>query len=311
MKALSIWMARKIAPGCEDPLDITARARVGQMEGWVSVVINVLLAALKAGLGLLSGSVSLLADAVHTLSDSITSLVVIVGFRVARRPPDEEHPFGHGRVEHVASLIIGVLLAVTALELGHSAVERVLDPQPVDAPAWLILAVAATIIPKELLARFSSHLGQFIQSDTLEADAWHHRSDVLATALVVVSFAGAHLGLPWIDGVAGVGVALLLAWAAAHIVKEAVVPLLGSAPPAALRDQVAQLALSVEGVAGAHQISIQSFGTRYVVSLHVELRPDLDLPRAHEICRQVSSRLTERLTAQVTVHPDPVPAVAV
>jgi len=295
---------RRLAKG-ETALSEAARAELGAVEGWVSIASNTLLAGAKALLATLSGSLSLMADAVHTFADSLTSLVVIVGFHMAKKPADDEHPFGHARIESIATLVIGVLLAVAAVELGRAAVERLLSPVPVAAPTWMIIAVFFMAVSKELLARFSSELGALIGSDALEADAWHHRSDVFATLLVAVAFIASRLGVDWLDGVAGIGVSLIVGWAAYRIVGQAAQPLIGEKLGEAEVRRISDIARGVQGVRGVHDIVVQRFGRFQVISLHAVVSRTLNVVEAHDISHAVEGALMKALRAHATVHIDP------
>jgi cation diffusion facilitator family transporter len=268
-------------------------------------VSNTLLAGAKVLLSLMSGSLSLMADAIHTFADSLTSLVVIVGFRMAGKPADDEHPFGHARIESIATLIIGVLLAVAAVELGHSAVNRLLEPTPVQAPIWMIVIVILMAAGKEVMARFSFELGRLIGSGALAADAWHHRSDVFATLLVAVAFIASRFGIHWLDGAAGIGVALIVAWAAYHIIAGAAHPLIGEKMSDEEISRIASTANSVEGVRGVHDIVVQRFGSFQIISLHVVVSRDLNIVEAHDISHAVELKLQKELGAHATVHIDP------
>ncbi|MBW2733566.1 MAG: cation transporter [Deltaproteobacteria bacterium] len=298
-------LALRLYPGADNPRNEAARARVGLLEGWSSLAINILLAMIKGVLAWLSGSLSLLADTFHTLADSLTSLVVIVGFRLSRKPADADHPFGHGRIESIAGLIIGVLLGVAAFELGHAAITRLLTPTAINAPSWLIGVIAFTALLKELLARFSFDLGKLIDSDALEADAWHHRSDVFATLLVVVAFVFARFGMVWIDGVVGILVALLIGFTAVQIVVRAANPLIGEAPSEEVLRQISDSAHKVHGVLDVHEIVMQRYGARAVLSLHIQVARERNIVEAHAISHEVEEALAAALNAHVTVHIDP------
>lgn len=304
-KTLFQRLALRAFPGADDPRNEAARSRVGLLEGWISLATNIALAAVKGVLAWLSGSLSLLADAFHTLADSLTSLVVIVGFRLSRKPADAHHPFGHGRIESIASLVIGVLLGVAAFELGHAAVTRLLSPTPVVAPTWLIVVITATALVKELLARFSFELGTLIGSDALEADGWHHRSDVFATLLVVAAFIAARFGIFWLDGVMGLLVALLIGYTAVQIVMRAANPLIGEGPSNDELRQIAAVAHEVRGVLDVHEIVMQRYGPRAVLSLHIQVARERNIVEAHAISHAVEEKLAAALGAHVTVHVDP------
>jgi cation diffusion facilitator family transporter len=282
------------------------RAAAGILEGWVSIVLNTVLFAVKLALGLLTASVALVADAAHTLSDSVTSIVVVVGARVARRPPDAEHPFGHGRAEAIAAVAIAVLLAVAGLEFGRTSVERLWHPAPLFIPWWAVGVVAATIVVKEWLSRFAAALARWSGNRAVEADAWHHRSDVFATALVVVAMIGGRYGLDRLDGVMGLGVSLLLAKVSWNIVRGAVDPLLGEPPAPTEVAEIRRQALDVEGVRGVHDIVVHRYGSLRFVSLHVEIPHDLDSLRMHAVAEEVEHRIAPDGHGSIAVHVDPI-----
>ena len=309
MKRLTHFAAKRFAPGHESPANLDARTRVGLLEGWVSIVANTFMAVVKGALGYMTGSVSLLADAAHTFADSGTSIVVIFGFRAARKPADSKHPFGHGRMESIASLVIAVLLALTAFEMGRAAIDRIMQPQPVQAPTWAIVVIVIMMLAKELMARFSSHLGSLISSDALQADAWHHRSDVFATGLVAVAFVASRYGIIWLDGIAGVGVALLIAWAAWEIMKQAADPLIGIHAPKEMYASVAEQAAAVNNVLGVHDIIIQCYGATRVISLHVQVPGTMSLREAHAVGEEVEERVMAMYPGLTTVHVDPIEKV--
>ena len=283
-----------VPPGA--PLESPAvRMKTGLLEGWSSVALNTALAVFKGALGFLTGSVSLLADAVHTLSDSLTSLIVVFGFRFSERPADERHPFGHGRMEGIAAVVIAVLLAVTAVEMLKVAVERLLHPAPVRAAAWVIAALVGTILLKELQARFSMDLGKLIKSQALVADGLHHRSDVLATALVVVALAGARFGWNRLDGAMGIGVALMIGWVAVETMDRAMSPLLGERAPEDMYQQIERIARSMPGVLGVHDILVNRYGGIDVISLHIEVSATENLMHVHNMSEEIETRLRRLL----------------
>jgi len=165
-------------------IDLQSRAQYAFLEAWVSITVNFVLAALKIVFGLLLDSISLLADAVHTASDVITSVVVLVGFRIAESPADEKHPFGHGRVEFLSSLIIALLLILVGIEFGKSSYERFLNPTPVKGNIAVVIIMVIGAVVKEWMTRFALHLGKKSNIQALVGDAWHHRTDAIASLLV-------------------------------------------------------------------------------------------------------------------------------
>ena len=162
---------------------------------------------LKLAIGFLIGSISVIADAVHTLSDVISSAVVIWGFNEAEKPADKEHPYGHGRAEYVATLIIAVLLIVAGIEFIESSIDRIIHPILIEPAWWMIIAIASTIFIKIFTANYAEYLSSKIASGTLHADAWHHRTDAISSLLVAVAMLSSKFGYSQVDGWAGLGVA--------------------------------------------------------------------------------------------------------
>ena len=300
------FLERRFVGISQDPADPEVRKRYGLLEGWVSVLVNLLVFVIKLIPGLLIGSVGLVADAVHSLGDLATSGVVIWSFHAAAKPPDREHPFGHGRAESVASLIVAVLLLVGSVELARAAVQSLVHPRPVTASVLLLAVLCLTLVLKEWLARLSSRLGARIGSGALEADAWHHRSDALATLVVILALAGERMGWHRLDGLAGLVVAVVIAGTGIGLIRRSLDPLIGEAPTRELRRRIRQLAAEVPEVDAVHDVMVHSYGTLLVISLHVEVPVELDVIRAHDVAEQVERLLAERLRAVVVVHVDPV-----
>ncbi len=286
-----------------DPL---VRMRYGALEGWVSIAVNTALFALKIALGVASGSVALIADAIHTISDSVTSVVVIAGFYMSRRPSDRRHPFGHGNWEAVTTLIVAVLLFGVCVDLLESSVRAILHPQAAVMSWWLIGVILLTILVKEWLAQFALELGRLIDSKALIADGLHHRSDVLATAMVVVALAAARFGVQRLDGIMGVGVSLVIIHTAWRLLWDAVSPLLGEAPDPELIRRIEQLASAQPGVQAVHDIIVHQYGQNKLLSLHVEIADNLSASDAHSIAEDVEDKLTAALGGTIIAHADPV-----
>ena len=306
MIRITKWIAARVAPQYEKTDNLDARTRIGLTEGWVSIVVNTALTAVKVCLWLVTGSVALLADAFHTFSDSGTSVIVVFGFRIARKPPDRQHPFGHGRVESIAGVVIAVLLGVIAIEMGRASVDRILHPQTVVVKAWVIAVILVALVVKEVLAQFSFDLGKLIGSDALLADGWHHRSDVFATGLVVVAFAGSYWGIPWLDGTMGVAVAIIIALAAAVTLKHAVGPLLGEYASEGTYRAIMEIARSVGGVKDVHDIVVHRYGSMNIISLHIEVADKASPLALHELSTQVEDKVASRFPGHTIVHIDPI-----
>jgi len=282
------------------------RAKVGKFQGWVSVVINTLLFAVKLVLALISSSISLMADAIHTLSDVVSSTVVIWGFKEVEKPADAEHPYGHGRAEYIATLVIAILLAVVGIEFIQSSIKRILDPQLIAVNWWMISAIVATIVLKEMTARYAEFLSHRISSGTLQADAWHHRTDAISSVLVVIAMIAGQFGFHHLDGYAGVGVALIILWTAYEISRDAIDDLIGKPPADEELEAIRQAAMGIEGVLGTHDISVHSYGSDKFTSIHIEVDARQHTLKTHDIAEAVEEVINTNLQVNPTVHVDPV-----
>lgn len=282
------------------------RVRVGVFQGWISVAGNSLLFLIKFIIGILIGSISLIADAIHTLSDVVSSSVVIWGFRETEKPADPEHPYGHGRAEYVATLVIAILLVVTGIEFIQGAYGRITNPRPINPTWFAIVAVASTIFIKEAMARFAEHLSSRIASGTLHADAWHHRTDAISSVLVVIAMIAGKYGYTAADGWFGIAVALFIIWTGFEIARDAVDDLIGKPPPQEELNEIRQITTGISGVLGVHDIAVHSYGQDKFISVHIELDADISSAEAHDISEKVEHSIQSKLEASPTVHIDPI-----
>ncbi len=282
------------------------RTKIGVFQGWVSVFLNGFLFIIKMAIGLMVGAISVIADAIHTLSDVISSSIVIWGFRQSEKPADVEHPYGHGRAEYIATLIIATLLCVAGIEFIEVAIDRIRNPEAVKAEWWMIILLAITIVLKEITARYAEFLSSMIASGTLHADAWHHRTDAISSLLVVVAMIAGIYDYPAIDGWAGLAVSLFLIYTGFESARDAIDDLIGRPPTIEEVENIRQIVLSVRGVLGAHDITIHSYGHDKFVSVHVEIDASENTAAAHDISEEVEIRLEEAMGVEPTVHMDPV-----
>jgi len=282
------------------------RTKIGVFQGWISVLVNSVLFILKLLIGIIVGAVSVIADAVHTLSDVVSSIVVIWGFKQVEKPADIEHPYGHGRAEYIATLIIAILLCVAGIEFIEASIDRIQNPEQVAAEWWMILILMVTIILKEITARYAEFLSSKIASGVLHADAWHHRIDAISSIMVVAAMIAGKYGYPVVDGWAGLGVALFLIFTGFEIAKDAVDDLIGKPPTMEDVENIRNIVMNINGVLGAHDITIHSYGHDKFVSVHVEIDADKSTAEAHDISEEVEHKLHDALGVEPTIHMDPV-----
>lgn len=299
--SFNTWLLKKVFPQKK-----TSRKDLGYLEAWVSIFSNVLLFMVKFIFGLRLNSISLKADAFHTLSDVLTSIIVLLGFKMGSKPADEEHPFGHGRIEQIATLVIAILLLIVSYDLGKTSIMRILHPQSVESNIFIVIFMITTGLFKEWLARFSIFLGLKINSDTLIADAWHHRSDAIASILVGIGLILVRYGYYYIDGILGLGVVALLVWVGVELVKSSVDFLIGKAPDKELLNRIRDIVLSVPGVLNLHDILVHDYQSDKIISLHIEVEDYLTAREAHSIALEVQDLLKKKLnTSNISVHIDP------
>lgn len=306
MKHIFLFFASLFIPKGASVKDPKIRARYGMLEGWVSIVGNLLLFGAKLYAGILVKSTALIADAFHTLTDSATSAVVIIGFKLSQKPSDKEHPFGHGRIESVATVIISVLLFVAGFELLQTSIHAIRHPSRATASIPVILMVIGTVIAKQLMARFSFVIGEHIDSAALKADALHHQSDAISTILVLVALTASRYGFYALDGVMGCLVSVAIFISAYQIMKDAVNPLLGEAPSPELIDMIETRCKDIPGVLGVHDIITHSYGQTRITSLHIEVCARNKALALHRLAEEVEEEIGMATEGQVVVHIDPV-----
>ncbi len=278
----------------------------GKIGGWLSIGVNGALFLVKGALALWSGSIAIAADAFHTLSDITTSLILLLSIRISGKPGDRQHPFGHERAVHVATIVMSTLLAVTGVEVGREAIQHLFQPLQLRV-SWAILAILLiTILVKEFLARFSLRLSEQAHLPILSVDAWHHRTDAISSGVVLLSLVASRYGLPWVDGVVGLIIAVFIVYTAYTLAKDSFDEILGTQPDETLLQRIETIALSIKKVLGVHDIVVHNYGNQQMISLHIEVDENLSLIEAHRISEEVDARLRKELGVYSTVHVDPV-----
>ncbi|MEA3638374.1 MAG: cation diffusion facilitator family transporter [Lamprobacter sp.] len=292
-------------------MDTTARqARAGAIKRTtlVGAVINLLLSAIKITAGWIGQSHALIADGIHSLSDLLSDLLVWFAGHKAAKGPDAEHPYGHGRFETVATLVLGFLLIAVAIGIAWDATERLFQPAALLQPAPIALyAAGLSILAKEALYWYTRAYGLRVHSDLLLANAWHHRSDAISSIVVLIGVAGTLAGLPYLDSVASVIVAVMIAKIAWDLGSAATRELVDTAlSPERLRE-ISQIILRSTGVRDVHMLRTRTIGGNASADVHVLVDPDISVSEGHAISLLVQERLMETIDrmSDVTVHIDP------
>lgn len=280
-------------------------SKLGYREGFVAVILNLLLFVLKYHAGMVSASVALIADAWHTLSDSLTSLVVILGIKLSSRKPDKEHPFGHGRWEQISALIIAILLALVGVEFMQDAIAKLRGHEAADF-GWLAYAATiASIVLKEGLARYAFYIARKTGNAVVKADGWHHRSDALSSLTVL---AGLFLSpyFWWIDSVLGLLISFMLFYAAYGIIREAVNKILGEEPSEEVIGNVGQIVKAEMGnQAYPHHYHIHHYGDHIEFTFHIKMPGEETVKEAHRKATLIEMRIKTELKIDATIHIEP------
>lgn len=282
------------------------RIRYGLVAGWVGIYATIALFVVKMVLGLMSGSASIVADAFHLLSHLANSIILVVSFKVTARPATVRNPFGHGRMEHIAPLIMSIFLFVAGIQIGETSVHQALEPHELHywpALPWILLF---TILVKQLLARFVRFLGERIDSHAILANAAHHNIEAVMTLTVIGGLvASHHFHHPEVDGFIGIVVSAWLLYLGYTHGREAIVPLLGQAPSQDMIKKIRETAKSVEGVEDVHEIIVHDYGSMYLISLHAEIPARFGPDEMHEIAEQSERKLREAFGGEAVCHTDP------
>ncbi|WP_457742204.1 cation diffusion facilitator family transporter [Thermococcus sp.] len=260
---------------------------------WVSIIGNVLLAVVKLIVGFLYSSIALISDGVHSLSDVVTSVVGYFGIKVASKPPDRDHPFGHSRFEPLVAFLIGEALLIVAYEIGRDSIERLLRGEHIAVNSLMLGVTVLSILSKEAMFRYSVYIGKKLNSQILIADAYHHRSDVLSSVAVLIGLGLQKFGFSRGDALAGLIVAIFLVKVSFEIILENVGYLTGKAPSFEICEEIKKRALSVPNVLGIHDLRAHYVGNKLHVELHIEVPPRLSLKEAHDISEEVKRRIEE------------------
>ncbi len=284
----------------------SVRLRHGLLAGWMSVSAIFVLFLVKLVLGLKSGSISVLANSFHLLSHLANSVILIVGFIITARPATSKTPFGHGRMEHVTPLIMSIFLFVSGFQMAETSLHQALEPHKIHYWPGLIWILAATVVVKLFLNQFVNYLGRRVDSKAIHHNALHQNIEaVMSLAVIGGLIAGHYFHRPEFDGYLGVLVSLWLLYLGFSHGREAIVPLLGEAPPKDLIMKIRDTAKSVEGIADAHEIIVHDYGTHYILSMHVEIPEKFGPAQMHEITERCERRLRREFGGEAVCHTDP------
>ena len=291
----------------EDSNSPKTRAAVGKLSGIVGILSNLLLFVGKLIVGTLSGSVSITADAMNNLSDASSSIVTFLGFKLAEKPADEDHPYGHARFEYLSGLAVAALIIVIGFELAKTSVQKILNPSAVSFSLVTICVLVGSILIKLWLSIFNRTLGKKIHSAALNATAADSRNDCISTGAVLLAGIIEYFTAWRIDGYMGLAVALFILWSGANLAKETINPLLGEATSPELKDRIVDYVSAHPKVLGYHDLMVHDYGPgQRFATLHVEMDQNEDPLKCHEIIDDMERECMKSHNVHLVIHYDPV-----
>lgn len=288
--------------------DSLEREKIGKKASYIAIFGNIFLTIFNLIIGLYSGSTALVAEAFHTLSDVITSAIAFIGFRIGMRPADEEHQYGHGRAEPIVGLIIIVFLGIVAYEILSGVYSKIVINGTIAPPDWIAAIMALVgVFVNYVMTTYLIRSGKKINSPALIADGNHQKVDIFSCIAVLIGVIGSQFGLPILDPVIAIVIALIIIHTAYQVARENINTLMGKIPSKQIIEDIKNSALTFKCVKGVHDIKVNNMGPYYSAELHIELNKELKLEKAHEITENVEKNIINDIESikMVIVHMDP------
>ncbi len=304
---LTEFLIRHFVKNHSQTQDTAVRTAYGNLSGVVGIICNLLLCAAKLAVGMLSGSIAITADALNNVSDASSSVITLIGFRLSAKPADDEHPFGHARIEYITGLAVAVMIVVIGFELARSSIGKILHPGTVEFTAVTAAVLAGSVLVKLWMAVFNRKIAQRIDSRALEATALDSRNDAVSTSAVLLAGIVSACTSLQLDGWAGLAVALFILWSGVGVMKDTLSPLLGQAPDEELTRYIRGKVLRYDGVLGMHDLMVHDYGPgRRFASVHVEMAAEDDVLKNHDIIDNIERDFKENDQIELVIHFDPV-----
>ncbi len=302
-------LSRLFIKNHENYADASVRSAYGVLCGICGILLNVILFAVKFFAGLISRSVAVTADAFNNLSDAGSSVITLIGFKLAAQKPDEEHPFGHGRFEYVSGLVVSLAILLMGFELAKSSFDKILHPEDVEKNYLVLGILVVSVAVKAYMSLYNRSIGKKIRSSAMLATATDSLSDVVATTVVILSTVVSYVTSWRIDGYCGLAVALFICYAGFNAAKETISPLLGQPPEKEFVEDIQHIVMSYPQVLGIHDLVVHDYGPgRVMVSLHAEVDEKADIRDTHDCIDNIERNLKEKLGCAAVIHMDPIAA---
>lgn len=304
---ISKFLVNTFVKNNENIKDPKVRNNYGNLGGIVGIIINFMLFLIKFFVGMLVGSIAISADAFNNLSDAGSSVITIIGFKMANKPADAEHPFGHGRIEYLSALIVAFLVMLVGVQFIKSSIDRIFNPTVVTFELVPFILLLISIGFKVWLSTFNKYIGNKINSSALKAAAADSLGDVFTSSTVVIAFLASKFTTLPLDGYIGVFVAIAILYAGFGLVKETLNPLLGEAPDPELVNDICEKVLSYPLISGVHDLIVHNYGPgRIIASLHAEIPSDIDIMEIHNTIDIAEREVSRDLNIHLVIHMDPI-----
>lgn len=302
------FLIKRFVPNYEMTGNRDVREKYGVLAGSLGIFCNLFLFILKFIIGFLMNSIAIISDAINNLSDMCSSLITIVGAKMSNARPDREHPFGHGRAEYVASLIVSIIIVMVGFNLFSTSIDKILHPEPLQFKMTLFVILTASILVKFWMFLYNRYMGKKINSSMLMATATDSLNDCMATTAVVISvLLGKWITSFSLDGVMGLIVSGLILYSGVKMAKEISGVLIGTPPCKEMTEKIENLVLAGEGIVGVHDFMGHDYGPGVVIaSIHAEVPDDVDIVKVHEVIDEIEKRAGEELGVTLVIHMDPV-----
>ena len=304
---ISNFLVNKFIKNSDDVKNNKVRSAYGNLAGIVGIITNLLLFAIKGSVGIMVSSIAVLADAFNNLSDAASSIITIVGFKMANKPADKEHPFGHGRIEYLSALVVSFMVMLVGLQFVKTSFNKIIHPEAVTFEIIPFILLLISIGFKVWLASFNKILGNKINSSALRATATDALGDVFTSTTVVISYILAKFTTLPLDGYIGIVVALAIIYSGFTLIKETISPLLGESPDPELVEAINKMVLSYDNITGVHDLIIHNYGPgRIMASIHAEIPANIDIMTIHNIIDTAEREISKELNIYLVIHMDPI-----
>lgn len=301
------FLIRHFVKNHDQTQDAAVRTAYGNLSGIVGIICNLLLCTAKLIVGTLCGSIAITADGLNNISDASSSVITLIGFRLSAKPADDEHPFGHARIEYITGLAVAVMIVVIGFELARSSLDKIMHPSAVEFTTVTAFVLIASVLVKLWMSAFNRKISKKIDSRTIEATALDSRNDAVSTTVVLIAGVISALTHIELDGWMGLAVALFILWSGIGVMKDTLSPLLGEAPDEELTRYIRDKVMRYEGVLGIHDLMVHDYGPgRRFASVHVEMAAESDVLKNHDIIDNIERDFKEHDQIDLVIHFDPV-----